>query len=85
EFHRALNNQDLHVAVPVNAATHPQPAHSDTETEYYEDSSAASSPISELEGLVLAVDDLAFEISQLRQYVALTRSTYRSKSTNREF
>ncbi|EGN98420.1 hypothetical protein SERLA73DRAFT_161200 [Serpula lacrymans var. lacrymans S7.3] len=73
EFHRALNNRDLHVAVPVNAATHPQPAHSDTETEYYEDSSAASSPISELEGLVLAVDDLAFEISQLRQYVALTR------------
>ncbi|EGO00509.1 hypothetical protein SERLA73DRAFT_71532, partial [Serpula lacrymans var. lacrymans S7.3] len=73
EFHLALNNQDLHVAVPVNAATHPQPAHSDTETEYYEDSSAASSPISELEGLVLAVDDLAFEISQLRQYVALTR------------
>ncbi|EGO18534.1 hypothetical protein SERLADRAFT_443875 [Serpula lacrymans var. lacrymans S7.9] len=73
EFHRALNNRDLHVAVPVNAATHPQPAHSNTETEYYEDSSAASSPISELEGLVLAVDDLAFEISQLRQYVALTR------------
>ncbi|EGN93205.1 hypothetical protein SERLA73DRAFT_163549 [Serpula lacrymans var. lacrymans S7.3] len=65
EFHRALNNRDLHVAVPVNAATHPQPAHSNTETEYYEDSSAASSPISELEGLVLAVDDLAFEISQL--------------------
>ncbi|EGO22813.1 hypothetical protein SERLADRAFT_439577 [Serpula lacrymans var. lacrymans S7.9] len=81
EFHRALNNRDLHVAVPVNAATDPQPpAHSDTEIEYYEDSSAASSPISELEGLVLAVDDLAFEISQLRQYVALTRERIRSCS-----
>ncbi|EGN94511.1 hypothetical protein SERLA73DRAFT_163065 [Serpula lacrymans var. lacrymans S7.3] len=51
EFHHALNNRDLHVAVPVDAATNPQSAHSDTETEYYEDSSAASSPISELEGL----------------------------------
>ncbi|EGN95614.1 hypothetical protein SERLA73DRAFT_154969 [Serpula lacrymans var. lacrymans S7.3] len=80
EFHRALNNRDLHVAVPVNAATDPQPAHSDTKTEYYEDSSAASSPISELEGLVLAVNDLAFKISQLRQYVALTRGRIRSCS-----
>ncbi|EGO25942.1 hypothetical protein SERLADRAFT_437660 [Serpula lacrymans var. lacrymans S7.9] len=74
EFHHALNNRDLHIAVSVNAAMDPQPAHSSAETEYYEDSSAASSPISELEGLVLAVDNLAFEISQLRQYVALTSS-----------
>ncbi|EGN99386.1 hypothetical protein SERLA73DRAFT_73914 [Serpula lacrymans var. lacrymans S7.3] len=51
----------------------PLPTHSDAETEYYKDSSAASSLISELEELVLAVDNLAFEISQLCQYVALTR------------